>query len=199
MRTWWMGWVMTLGVACASGPTEAPSAASASAEVAPPTPEAPSSADPTLVPTPPTPGEPETVSAPATAGTIAEASPQTAPTTAAPEAPPVRSPPHAPTITPRPPPRPGSPTSKARPVELGACETAADCMIHCASVPGCCPDDPCGCRTAIRKDARAAYDAWFGSTCVPQPNCPAMGCARDDAFGATCRDGRCVATDGPSF
>lgn len=149
---------------------------------------------------------------PATPSTVAEATPaspapiaevpptRTAPAEVAPAAPPAERPApptHAPTPRPTPPPRPGPRPSAPRPSGMGACETAADCVVHCAKAPGCCPDAPCGCRNAIRKDKVAEYDAWFASSCTPTRACPAVGCAWDEAFGATCREGRCVATDGP--
>lgn len=111
----------------------------------------------------------------------------------APEAPRVVSPPPAPPRDLSPPPAPPR-TVSPPPAPVGdiyACQTAADCVIFCPSVPGCC-HSACGCTHAMRRDQTAAYEARYAQTCRRPPHCPAEGCARREAAFADCRDGRCV-------
>lgn len=72
-----------------------------------------------------------------------------------------------------------------------SCDSAADCVIFCPSVPGCC-GATCGCNHAIRRDHVAAYDAEYKRTCARPPSCPVVGCAYHEAAFAECRDHRCV-------
>jgi hypothetical protein len=110
--------------------------------------------------------------------------PQPSPATPAPPpSPPVEQPPPAP-ARPRP----------AVPAHL-ACTTSAECTISCE---GDCCGAPCGCRTAMNVAAARRLKA-HPPQCGPadRRRCPAVACAYEPAFGATCRDGRCVAlTDG---
>ncbi|WP_437872545.1 hypothetical protein [Sorangium sp. So ce363] len=74
-----------------------------------------------------------------------------------------------------------------------ACQSPTDCVLSCPEPAGCC-GWPCGCQHAIHRDHRAAFEANFEKTCTRPPRCPAVGCAFERAVGATCRNGRCVAT-----
>ena len=84
------------------------------------------------------------------------------------------------------------------PPELFACETDSDCTIEC-DIPGNCCGAPCGCRTAVNAAVLDALRKRPWAACPSPPDCPAMGCAYDPAFGARCDGGRCVATDGPGL
>ncbi|MFW6051146.1 MAG: hypothetical protein ACODAU_08225 [Myxococcota bacterium] len=76
-----------------------------------------------------------------------------------------------------------------------ACQQHSDCVLSCPDAPGCC-GWPCGCRHAIHEDHRAAFEARYPDTC-DKPPCPAVGCAYQPAFGAMCRNGRCVGVRHP--
>lgn len=90
--------------------------------------------------------------------------------------------------------------SKAKPpASPQSCTQPSDCVVFCPNAPGCCPSAPCGCRSAINHAFEEAARADFAKSCTRVPNCPAMGCAYEQAMGATCREGRCVATKGPAF
>jgi hypothetical protein len=79
----------------------------------------------------------------------------------------------------------------------GGCASDADCVIHCPQASGCCSSAPCGCRTARLRTEVAAADAEYAQTCERAPDCPAMGCAYDEAYFVRCDQGRCVTVDGP--
>jgi hypothetical protein len=70
-------------------------------------------------------------------------------------------------------------------------------VIFCPAVKGCCSSAPCGCKDAIHRDHKAAVEAAYARSCQRAPDCPVVGCMLDEAVGATCEDGRCVALDGP--
>ncbi|WP_437916460.1 hypothetical protein WME73_17865 [Sorangium sp. So ce302] len=74
-----------------------------------------------------------------------------------------------------------------------ACQSPTDCVLSCPEPAGCC-GWPCGCQHAIHRDHRAVFEANFEKTCTRPPRCPVVGCAFERAVGATCRNGRCVAT-----
>jgi hypothetical protein len=75
-----------------------------------------------------------------------------------------------------------------------ACETPGDCVLSCPEARGCC-GFPCGCKHAIHRDHRAAFERDYPRTCERAP-CPAMGCAYEPAASATCHNGRCIASEG---
>jgi hypothetical protein len=89
----------------------------------------------------------------------------------------------------RPPPKAGDPY---------ACEQPSDCVLSCPGGPKCC-GWPCGCRHAIHRDHKAAFEAQYPDTCTKHPDCPAVACIRQQAVGATCRNGRCVGVTSPTF
>lgn len=97
-------------------------------------------------------------------------------------------------LAPQPPAPLAPPASPAQPSPVRdayACESAADCVIFCPSVPGCC-GATCGCKHAIRRDHTAAYEAEYKRTCARPPRCPIVGCAYQEAAFADCREHRCV-------
>jgi hypothetical protein len=96
--------------------------------------------------------------------------------------------------------RPG-PAPQTRPTAPGgdayACTEHADCVLSCPRAAGCC-GWPCGCRHAIHRDHKAAFEARYPETCG-KPPCPAVACMHDPAFGAACRNGRCVGVSRPGI
>jgi hypothetical protein len=92
-------------------------------------------------------------------------------------------------------PTPARPASAESSVDPRACTAAADCVLFCPRVKGCC-GFPCGCRNAVHRDQRDAFTAAYAKSCERHPDCPAMACRLDDAERATCQNGRCVAVDG---
>jgi hypothetical protein len=87
-------------------------------------------------------------------------------------------------------PRPAAPAA-ADPSDPYACDAPADCVLSCPRAAGCC-GWPCGCRHAIHRDHRDAFEAAYPKTCQKAPDCPAVACAHEPAVAATCRAGRCV-------
>lgn len=112
--------------------------------------------------------------------------PELIPEIPAPPAPPP-APPSTPTPPPKPAPKPRPPSSEPPPRQ--ACETHADCTLLCPDRTRCC-SNLCGCQTAVSR----AFAAWAATQepadCRGEP-CPAVGCMRQDAFGATCHEGQC--------
>ncbi len=153
-----------------------------------PTPAAPAPAAPTIPEVPPPTPRPATPP------------PTPPPPTPAPVTPPPRPPP-AP-APPKPPPTapgtvgvPPSLTLGLSDAEMRACSTPADCVISC-DVDGTCCGSPCGCGNALNKDVAARLSALHRQSCpLVRERCPAVACMREDAFGATCQEGRCVALD----
>jgi hypothetical protein len=139
-------------------------------------------------------GGPVAVDAP-----LADAAPADEPAPAVAPAPdPAPAPASPPDAAPAPDAAPPPPAKPApAPNDPYACTTPADCVIDCPRVKGCCSLDACGCRHAIRRDRVAWFAAEYARTCQRTPNCPAVGCAHEPAMGAACRNGRCVAVDGP--
>lgn len=97
-------------------------------------------------------------------------------------------------VQPPPPPTPPAPPPPRDPRNPYSCSAPGDCVLSCPEARGCC-GWPCGCRHAIHRDHAAAFEADYPRTCA-RPPCPAVGCAHQPAFGATCLNGRCVGTDG---
>jgi hypothetical protein len=95
------------------------------------------------------------------------------------------------------PPRQEPPARKRDPSDPYSCEAPSDCVLSCPSAPGCC-GWACGCRHAIHRDHREAFEASYPETCTKHPHCPAVACMHDPAIGATCRAGRCVGVSRPS-
>jgi hypothetical protein len=103
---------------------------------------------------------------------------------------------------PRPkPPGPSRPSSPSPPPPAAgdpyACTQHSDCVLSCPRADGCC-GWPCGCRHAIHRDHRAAFEAGYPDTCS-KPPCPAVGCAYQPAVAAACHNGRCTGVTSLSF
>jgi hypothetical protein len=86
------------------------------------------------------------------------------------------------------------PARAPKPSDPYACQTTADCVLSCPEARGCC-GFPCGCRHAINREHRAAFERDYPRTCERAP-CPAMGCAYEPAASAICQNGRCIASEG---
>lgn len=81
--------------------------------------------------------------------------------------------------------------AQAVPDDTRACSSDGDCTIHCPRAPGCCGAQ-CGCKNAINKARVADVDRIFAATCKKE-RCQPVGCRLDEAHGARCDAGRCVA------
>jgi len=106
---------------------------------------------------------------------------------------------------PRPIPSPAPPARPTPPAQAGfnsadpyACTSPGDCVLTCPEVAGCCTS-ACGCRHAIHRAHVKAFEADYPKQCRRPPHCFVEGCDYRPAGGATCQNGRCVATDGSGF
>lgn len=172
--------VTALLVACSASRPPETIAEVPPAHTAPAPPPAPPIPEVEAPPPPPTPAP----------DTIPEVTPP------APRPPPVRPSPRPPPPTPPRPPTHPTPHPPPPP-DLWSCTSDADCVISCPRVEGCC-GEPCGCRAAVRRDARDAWTAHYAATCDRVP-CPAVACAYEPALYAACAQGRCVGRDGPGL
>jgi hypothetical protein len=108
--------------------------------------------------------------------------------------PPVRkAPPAKPAPKPDPDPEPAS--KPAAGADFYACTADSDCIVHCPRAQGCC-GWACGCKNAINKAHKAAFDAHHARTCQKAPDCPAMGCAYEPHHSARCVNNRCRSFEG---
>ena len=75
------------------------------------------------------------------------------------------------------------------------CDDNADCELSCVPRDSCC-GAPCGCRSAYNHEGAARVKAYADATCPSvREDCPAVGCAREDARFAACVAGHCRAVD----
>jgi hypothetical protein len=96
--------------------------------------------------------------------------------------------------TPPAPPRPEFPRLPV--AKEYACVTSSDCVLVCPEIKGCC-GNPCGCSHAMNRAFADDYVRDYSRSCSKPPHCPPMGCAYKPAYGASCREGRCVADNSP--
>jgi hypothetical protein len=120
----------------------------------------------------------------------------------APESPPApvtKTPP--PTKTPpakTPKPSPDTKPDRTPAVDFHACTADSDCIVHCPRSQGCC-GWPCGCKNAINKAHKQAFDEHHARTCQKAPDCPAMGCAYQPHHSARCVNNRCRSSAGLGY
>ena len=97
--------------------------------------------------------------------------------------------------TPTPTPPAPKPTPTSTGIDFQACTADGDCIVHCPSVDGCC-GWPCGCRNAINKAHKVAFDAHHARSCQKAPDCPAVACAHEPHHSARCVNNRCRSYSG---
>ncbi len=85
-----------------------------------------------------------------------------------------------------------------KPVVVEACTKGDECVLSCPVPKGCC-SNPCGCKRAINQKYVEQEAASVAKTCARVPHCPQYGCVYEPAYGATCREGRCVVVTGPGM